>query len=123
MRSSLSRVFIVSSLCGLGLVGVYARDKPSAGGDVPRIFEIASVAYRSLDNKLKNSETNRGGAESEGQKWSSDIRNYNVEIMEYSDRIFVTFSLRPVNGRHFEDGVIHYELNETTGEILEQSRW
>jgi hypothetical protein len=123
MRSALARVFIVGSFCGLGLVGVYARNKPSAAAVVPRMFEVASVAYRSLENQLKSSETKIVSSDPEDQKWGFDMQHYNVEIMEYSDRVYVTFSLRPANGLRFHDGVFHFVLNETTGEILEQTRY
>ena len=123
MRSIWAAVFIVGSFCGLGLIGVSARDKPSAAAKVPRVFEVASVAYRSLESQLKNSETKGASSDSEGLKWGSDIQHYNVEIMEYSDRVYVTLSLRPANGLHFHDGVFNYVLNETTGEIVEQTRY
>ena len=88
---------------------------------VPRVFEVAAIAYWDFDGQLKSEERSRGSPESESQKWMLDIRNYTVKIMEYSDRVYVTLSIRPFNGVAFQGGIRHYVLNEKTGEILEQT--
>ena len=112
---------LICLLSNPGLVG--AQQNENGAASIPRVFQLVSRIYRSLDNRLKGSEPAAGqNSESEeARKWSADIRNYNIEIMEYSGRIYVTFSLRPFKGVRFNGGVNHYVLDESTGEILEHT--
>lgn len=120
MRKVATYLIIVCLLPSPGLVG--AQQSKDCAAPMPRIFEVVSRVYRSLDSKLESSEAVGQTSESEeARKWRSDIRNYNIEIMEYSGRIYVTFSLRPFKEVQFNGGVEHYVLDETTGEILEHN--
>lgn len=120
MRGVVTRLIMVCVLAAPGLVG--AQQSKDDGAAMPRIFEVVSRVYRSLDRQLKSSEPAGQNSESEeARKWSSDIRNYDIEIMEYGGRIYATFSLRPFKGVRFNGGVHHYVLDETTGGILEHN--
>ncbi len=105
-----------------GSPSVGAQQTTNTAVQTPRVLEVASIAYRDFEKKLKS----WGGPfttseASESQKWSSDIRHYNIELMEYADRVYVTFSLRPFKDLKFNGGVQRYVLDETTGEVLEQN--
>lgn len=99
MKTVATRLIIVCVLSNLGSVGAQAQSNQGAAVAMPRTFMVAAVAYRDLESRLKEWEsksTARGSTESEAQKYDSDIRNYTVELLEYSGKIYATFSLRPL---------------------------
>jgi hypothetical protein len=99
MKTVATRLIIVCVLSNLGSVGAQAQSNQGAAVAMPRMFVVAAVAYRDLESRLKEWEsksTARGSTESEAQKYDSDIRNYTVELLEYSGKIYATFSLRPL---------------------------
>ena len=119
MESVATRVVVICLLSSAVFGAAGAKSTKKVPATIPRIFEVAAIAYRDYDGHLKSKERSGGNPESESQKWNSDIRNYNVELTETSDRVDVDFSLRPYQGDLSEGGGRHYVLNKTTGEILE----
>ena len=119
MQNVVTRLGLICLLSGSGLVG--AQQSKGDAASMPRVFEVASIAYRTFESQLKSGETTIEDMPSEAQQWRSDIRNYNIEIMEYDGKIDVTFSLRSFKDLKFNEGVYHYVLNETTGEILDKT--
>jgi hypothetical protein len=122
MQSVATRVVVICLLSSAVFGAAGAHSTKTVSATIPRIFEVAAIAYRDYDSQLKSEERSRGSPESESQKWNSDIGNYNVELTEGSDRVHVDFSLRPFKGDLSEGGGRQYVLNETTGEILEHTR-
>ena len=119
MRKHTAYLILVCMLCGPGLVRAQqAKDCPA---EVPRVFEIVSKIYQYLEGRLRGSETAERVSESEFQKWRSNIRNYDIELKEYSGRIYVTLAPKSFNGRRINGGVDHYVFNETTGEVVEHT--
>ena len=121
MESVATRVVVICLLSSAVFGAAGAKSTKKVPATIPRIFEVAAIAYRDFGGQLKSDERSRGSPESESQKWMLDIRNYTVKIMEYSDRVYVTLSIRPFNGVAFQGGIRHHVLNEKTGEILEQT--
>jgi hypothetical protein len=104
---------VIGLLSSAMFVAAGAQGTKKVSAAAPRIFEVASIAYWDFDNELKSQDRSRGIPQ-------FNIRNYTVKIMEYSGRVYVTFSVRPFHGELL-GGSRHYVLNETTGEILEHT--
>ena len=124
MRGIARLIVALCCIFALGLVGAQERNDPGGAPATPRMFIVASVAYWDLEKELKSQKvriTAGGFKESEAQEYGSDIRNYTVELLEHSDRIYVNFSLRPFKGVQFFGGIHRYVLDETTAAILERT--
>jgi Domain of unknown function (DUF4329) len=113
-------LLVISGICG----AQSKDDRGAAVVAVPRLFQVASVAYRDFDNELKEAERKSqadGKSQSESQRHFSDITNYTMELWEYKSRVYVTFTLRPFQGRGAFGGPSRYVLDEKTAAILEHA--
>lgn len=112
MQRVAARVISICLLVSLMFAAAGAQNtKKTTAAAIPRVFEVASIAYWDFESELKS------GWDRSPQ---FDIGNYTVKIMEYSGRVYVTFSVRPIQGELL-GGSRHYVLDEATGEILEHT--
>jgi hypothetical protein len=98
-------------------------DSPNFG-PIPKIFAISSVAYRDFESQLKQWERKWQAdrrAESEMQRYASDIRNYEMTLFAFGGKVYVTFTMRPFHGTESFGGTTHYVLDDKTGAVLEHT--
>jgi hypothetical protein len=126
--ASVKNLLMVSIFWLLFLPGSSLAQSQSGHGvdvaAVPGILAVASVAYRDFDRQLKEWERKwkaGGKAESKAQQYTSDIRNYKVELFADDGKVYVTFTVRPSGGTEFFGGVSRYILDEKTATILEHT--
>jgi hypothetical protein len=90
----------------------------------PEIIAAYTVAYRDFSKRLKGWEEKwsaSGHQESANQRYASDVDNYSVTVSSDDKNVYVTFELKPFQGRSSFGGVTRYTVDRKTCEIVEHT--
>jgi hypothetical protein len=92
--------------------------------NLPDVISVSSIAYRDFSKKLKEwgkSWAAGGRRESAIQQYASDIDNYEITISADTNRVYVTFKIKPFQGTESFGGISRYVLDRKSHEILERT--